>query len=311
MLTMQRFLSKLSLGIEITSQAVRSGALTKRNGVLGLLGSSAAPLAPGMVAEGFVGQMIRDRDGVAAALGTAVRQAGAGTVRRAGLGLPDAVFRVQLLDFDDLPAARADRERLIRWRLEKAASFDMAETTLRWQIIPREERRITVLAGIAKTATLAQVEDLLAGAGLETWTVGPSSFHVLNLYAPVIGARGIASYALVWITEGSYCTLVVERGSLRFYRFREIKPGVPDDVAKRLARELDDSLHFYTHMDRLQTVEVGHLFLAGDPAMVAALDEAVKQSVGIEAAVLDLSAVVPSAVADAALAPAIGAGGVL
>jgi Tfp pilus assembly PilM family ATPase len=264
------------------------------------------------VQEGFAAPGVNDPETLAAVLRTTIRDMGRGTVRRAALSLPDSLFRVQILDFDELPDGRTDRERLVRWRLEKTAAFDAAGTALRYQVIQRQDRGFAVLASVVKSAALSQYEDLLARAGLETWTVGLSSFHALNCYAPEIAAQSIAAYAFVWVTESSYATLIIERGGLRFYRFRDIKPGAPHEVAGKLTRELDDALHFYTHMDRDHRSEIDHVYLAGEPAVIPVLADGLRAATSLETAVLVPAAALPTAGAAAAyLAPVIGAGAAL
>ena len=311
MLTMQRFLTGTSLGIEITAKALRLGLLTGKGGAIFLSDSRAAPLPAGMVNEAFASQNIKDVEGLASILRSTIRDMTTLPVRRAGLSLPDGIFRVQTIEFDEFPANARDRDRLVRWRLEKGAAFDTANTLLRYQVLPRQDRGCSVLACVAKREVIAQYEDLLAGLGLEPWTVVPSSFNALNLYAPHLAAMGIPGYAQVWVAEGSYTTIIMERGGPRFYRYREIKAGAPQDVTGRLIRELDDTIHFYLHMDRQQQSEVGHLYLSGEPTLIAPLAESLKNETSLTIETLEPSVVLASGASDPALAAAFGAGGAL
>jgi len=79
----------------------------------------------------------------------------------------------------------------------------------------------------------------------------------------------------------------------------------------RLIRELDDSLHFYLHMDRQQQSEVGHLYLAGEPSVVDSLSESLKSETTLEVETLMPAVVLTSGKEAAAyLAAAFGAGGI-
>ena len=271
MLTMQSFFTTTALGLSLSSRSATAGALAKRRGKLSLLGARTIPLPPGVVGEGFASPPLQDREDLLTSLRQVVRERAWERVRHAGLSLPDPLFRIQMIDFDELPSGDGDRERLIRWRVEKAAVFDMAGTVLQYQVAPREDRGYAVLACFVRREVLSQYIDLLDELGLDPWNVRPASFHVLNLYAPTIAARNIGSYALVWIAEGSSSTLIIERGVVRFYRYRDLRAGAPGDVPGRLARELDDTLHFYLHMDRNQRSELSHVFLAGDPLLTEGL----------------------------------------
>ena len=299
------------LGLEITSKVLRLGVLAGRGRTTSLLASKSAMMPAGAIIEGFGSGNVRDQGGLISLLRTALRDGFPRSLRRAGLSLPDGVFRVQTIEFDELPAGTMDRERLIRWRLEKSAAFDTANTILRFQVLPRQDKGFSVLACVAKQEVIEQYEELLTGLGFDPWQVGPSSFNAVNFYAPAIAARGVSGFALVWLTENSSATVVWERGGPRFYRFKEFRAGAPEEIAIRLQREIDDSLHFYMHMDRQQQSEVGHLFLDGDSAALAPLAQAMTQATNFAVEILSPSVVLSSAGSDAtAMAAAFGAGGV-
>jgi len=312
MLTMLRFFTEKSLGIEITARAVRLGVLTCKGGSISLSASTTTSLPAGVVNEAFSSQNIKDSEGLAAVLRGGLKDSSALPVRRAGLSLPDGIFRVQTLEFDELPSNSRDRDRLVRWRLEKGAAFDTANTVLRYQVLPTSEKGCSVLACVARREVISQYEDLLAGLNIEPWAVVPSSFNALNFYASYLAAQNIPGYALAWVAEGSYTTIIMERGGPRFYRYKEIKAGAPEDVTGRLIRELDDSIHFYLHMDRQQRSEVGHLYLSGEPSLIASLSESLKNETTLKIETLLPSRVLAAgAAADPAFAAAFGAGGAL
>jgi Tfp pilus assembly PilM family ATPase len=308
---MQRFLTGPCLGIEFTSRAFRMGLLTGNGASRSVLASRTVPMGAGMVTEAFAAQNIRDSEGLASLVRSCLKDITTLSLRRAALSLPDGIFRVQTLEFDELPSHHRDRDRLVRWRLEKGAAFDVSNTVLRYQVVPRRDKGCSVLACVAKQEVISQYEDLLTGLGLEPWAVAPSSFNVLNFYGPYLEVKNIPAFALAWVTEGSYTTIILEQGGPRFYRHKEIKAVTPADVTVRLMRELDDSLHFYLHMDRQQQSEVGYLYLAGEQTVVAPLFESLKRETTLEIEML-VPAVVLTSGRDAAasLAAAFGAGGV-
>lgn len=308
---MQSFLTGPSLGIEITAKALRLGVLTSKSGATVLSASKTVQLPAGMVNEAFAAQNIKDFEGLVSILGNSIQEVTALPVRRAGLSLPDGIFRVQTIEFDELPANNRDRERLVRWRLEKGAAFDTSGILLRYQALPRQDGGWSVIACVAKRDVISQYEDLLAGLNLEPWAVVPSSFNALNFYAPYLSGKNIPGYALAWIAEGSYTTIIMDRVGPRFYRYREIKTGPPEDVTGRLIRELDDSIHFYRHMDRQQQSEVDHLYLSGVSSLIAPLSERLKSETTLEIGSLVPSLVLPTGTGDTSdLAAAFGAGGV-
>jgi Tfp pilus assembly PilM family ATPase len=249
-----------SFGIEISARVVRSVTLAG-TGKDRTITPAASELPAGAVAEAYSLPEIADIEGLAKAVGESLNGSGI-SAGRVALCLPDALFRIQTLDFDELPSRAADRERLVRWRLEKTAAFDLADTDLRSQVLQRP-KGVTVLACVAKKALIRQHEAMLSGLGLEPWSILPTSLAVAGFYAPAL-AQASRSYALSHVTGDSLSTLVFEKGGVGFYRFKEVKRGGMPDASGRLTRDIADSLHFYTHRDRSQQAELRHLYLSGD-----------------------------------------------
>jgi Tfp pilus assembly PilM family ATPase len=298
---------KSGLGIEITASSIRLVALSRRGADVDLLFSKKAELSPEIVNETFASPNILDFDRFGTVFSACLAEIPRG-IKRAALSLPDGVFRVQTLEFDELPGKAADRERLIRWRLEKTAAFDCTETVLRYQVLGHQDKGFLVIACVVKQAVIAQYEAVLAGQGLETWSVGLSSFHTLNFFSPRI-ARPSDISALAHVTGDSFATIVVEGGGVRFYRYKEIKRTGMDEIKMRFMREIEDSLHFYTHMGRAQQSEVKSLFLSGEEQLARDLAQGFKSVTSLEVEVLSPAVVVSSANGvGVEMAAALGAG---
>ena len=304
----QFLVGKPGLGIEITSSAIRLAAVARRGANSSVLATKTVELPAGMVSETYASPNICDHEGFSVVLRDCLAGISLPGIRRAALSLPDGVFRVQTIEFDELPAKAADRERLIRWRIEKAAAFDAVDTVLRYQVLKGQDKSFTVLACVIKQAVLAQYEAALSASGLEPWSVGLSSFYTLNLYAPFItGKSGVS--ALAHITEDSFATIVLEAGGARYYRYKEIKRTGAGESKARFMREIDDSLHFYTHRDRTQQSAVKGLYLSGEAGLPAALAEGLKSMTSLEVEVLSPAVIFPSANgAGPETAAALGAG---
>jgi Tfp pilus assembly PilM family ATPase len=308
---MHGFFSRPGIGLDISSRMAHLGVVRRSGSALTALASRSVTLGQGVVEENYAVPGIRDREGLAAALRGLLEEPAAARPTRTALSLPDALFRVQLFDFDELPPRNRERERLVRWRFEKSAAFDTADTLLRFQVLPRAGRGFTALSCIAKREVIAAYEELVLGLGLEAWNVGPSSFHALNFYAAAVASPPDAPCGMVWVTESSYSTIILEGGVPRFYRFREIKPGAAGDAAARITRELEDALHFYTHRDPQQALSLTRLCLAGDSPVLAPLADGLQGATSMTIHLLrPVSAGAASGVADGS-APALGAGGAL
>ncbi len=298
------------LGLEITSAAVRMVALSGNGLRPGVLSVKKVDLPENMVSENYGSPNIQDPEGLNRVLHDCMDSLSAKNACRAGLSLSDGIFRVQTLEFDQLPRSGREREQLIRWRLEKTAAFDIADSVVRHQVL-RQSNGFTVLVCAAKQSVLSQYETLLKGLGLEPWSVGLSSFHTLNFYAPYIIKKSKLA-ALMHVTEDSLTTIIAENGSVRFYRFKEIKRGNSIDIRSRMMREIEDSLHFYTHLDRGQQAEAPHLYISGESPLRDHLVEELGAVSTLNAEVLVPARVFPSAAETGPeMAAAFGAGGAL
>src|SRR5574337_406859 len=191
------------LGIDVTSSAVRLAAISRHSTDINVLCTKTVELSAEVVDETYASPNINDVDRFSMVLRECLAEAPVPNIRRAAVSVPDGIFRVQTIEFDERHAKPVDRERLIRWRLEKAAAFDIADTVLRYQVLRRQDKGVTVLACVAKQAVIAQYEAVLAAVGLEPWSVGPSSFYTLNFYSSIITRKSEVS-ALAHITEGSF-----------------------------------------------------------------------------------------------------------
>lgn len=301
---------KPHLGIEITDKSVRVAVVSGRGDTFSALFTKTIDVPAGMVCETYASPNISDLSDVNAVMRECLADAPPG-IRRAALSLPDSTFRVQTIEFDELPDKAGDRERLIRWRLEKGSAFDISDTVLRYQVLGRQGKGFTVLSCVAKQAVIAQYESLLIGLGLEPWVVGPSSFHALNFYSSYLKKKS-AIYALAHLSEDSFATIIMEAGGPKFYRHKDVKRGSAEGIRGRLMREIDDSLHFYTHMDRLQQSEVRDLYLTGESAVSAELAEGLRTVTSLNVEVLSPSVAALSAVSiGPEMAAALGAGNTL
>lgn len=305
---MLQFLKKRPcLGLEVTASSLRLAVIASSEANAAAPVTRTKELPAGMVFSQYATPNIQDMDGFSALLRDGLAGVARPALRRTALSLPDSVFRVQTLEFDALPAKTADRDKLVRWRLEKAAAFDTSDIILRNQIIKRQDTGFTVLACAAKQSVIRQYESALLGLGLEPWSIGPSSFHILQHYSALIADKTEASAALAVIAEDVFTMMVMEKGAVRFYRFKELKKGGADEVRGRLKREIEDSIHFYTHLDRSQRTTINRLYVTGDSdALIGPIVEGLRG-----AASFDVETLSPSGETPLVFAAALGAGGAI
>ncbi len=298
------------LGLDISDSGIKLAAVSGPGANADVLFTGTSELPAGTLNETFSVPSLADPGALTGAIREVLSRPGVPRTRRIGLSLPDALFRVQGFEFDSLPQGAADRERLIRWRFERSSAFDVADTVLRYQVVQRRGNGAMLLASIAKRQTIKQYEDIVLDLGLDPWMIGPASFHTMNLYAPAAAAQE-AGFAVVLVRAASFVTMVVDRGIPRFYRFKEIKAGSAGEARDRLVREIDDSLHFYMHMDRVQQAEIGRIGLTGDVPDLDALAPLLRECTNLSVDTLSPSVVLAhhdGGTLPPALSAALGAG---
>lgn len=310
---MLRFFEKKPvLALGITARAVRVVVLSGRGAQASVLAVETADLPAGVVEEEYAAPNILDFKVLSDRLGDCLARLSRFNARRAALSLPDRIFRIQMLEFDELPPKAADRERLLRWRLEKAAAFDTAGTVLRYRAHRREGTSHALLACAAKANVIGQYESLLRDLGVQPWSIGPASFHALDHYAPLLPELP-RTFAFAYISDDAATAMVADREHILFYRWKEVRRASSEESRLRLIREISDSIHFYTHRDRAQFAGTDRLFLAGTADALDAVAEGVRSSLSMDVAVLPavLGAAAGEAAAPAAHAALLGAGGTL
>ncbi|MGE5855656.1 MAG: type IV pilus biogenesis protein PilM [Syntrophaceae bacterium] len=292
---------------------MRLAVLAGKGNDTAVVSQATALLPSGILNDSYGTLNITDPGGFSSVLKDLIKRMAPRKAVRTAVSLPDSLFRLQTFEFDDLPAGASDRERLIRWRFEKLAAFDTSDTLLHYQVLPLEGKSVLLLSCFAKREVVKQYEDLLTGLGLEPWHIWPSSLSLLNFYFPAMSRRS-STYAMAAVSRAAFASLVVEQGGVRFYRYKEVRAGRPEDVRDRLVRELDDSLHFYMHAGRSQEQAIDRLYLSGDREAVEMILPSLTNSISLPVEVLTPSAVLPSlgnGDRSANMAAALGAGGMV
>ena len=139
-------------------------------------GSVGAPvvcaLPPGTLTPDLLATNIPGRDAVRTALESARPKLG-GRDREIAAILPDASFRMTLLELDVLPERREEADTLIRLRLRKSLPFDVGKARVSWQA-QKVNGKTTVLAAAVLTAVLEEYESVVREAGYSPGLVLPS-----------------------------------------------------------------------------------------------------------------------------------------
>jgi hypothetical protein len=120
------------------------------------------------------------------------------------LVLSDLCVRSRLLELEQVPARRNERDALIRWRLDKEAFFPMAGTRVVSQMVGPK----TVLAIVIRETVLEQYEALCRAAGLLAVDIDIAGFRLCNLSMSLVPPQ--QTVAWLSLLDGGF-TLIILR----------------------------------------------------------------------------------------------------
>jgi hypothetical protein len=194
--------------------------------------------------------------------------------------LSDLCVRSRLLELERFPALRADRDALIRWRLDKEAFFPMAGTRLVSQIVGPK----TVLAVVIREAVLDQYEAVCRAAGLLAVDIDIAGFRLCNLSMSLVPPQ----QTIAWLSllDGAFSLVILRDQSPVFIRTKIQARSTPDAVLQ----DLQHSLAYFR--ERLGSGEVRRLILVTQSAD-AELPQLLREELGLEVIQPDWSEMPP------------------
>ena len=140
----------------------------------------------------------------------------------AALVIPDYAVRMAILDFQDFPAAEADRLALLRFRLRKSVPFHIEEARISYAVQNQEAKNFEVLAVAIARPILEEYEALFLEHGLRVGLVTPSLLASLPLFRTP-DASGLVLVAKISGTTVS--VLLLENDRLRLIRSLDLSLG--------------------------------------------------------------------------------------
>ncbi|GAB4226498.1 MAG: hypothetical protein Kow0062_28630 [Acidobacteriota bacterium] len=285
------------VGVELRPDAVIAARVGRRKGAWHLEGTGRAALPDGTIETGPVGGELRDGEALVAAVREALAAAGAEGTTRISLAVPDALARMFVVDVRDLPAAHAQADEMIRFRIRKSIPFPLSEARLAWHNLGRfEDGHIHVLVAVAPEQGVGQIERTLEAAGLRTGLVDLASIELINALrlAGQLEAAGGGDLALINATTGSFSVAILRGERLIFFRSKayHVQGGFRGDESLRVVgRELRTTMSYYEeHLlgEGLSEVLVRACGVPAEPLIELALEAG-----GREAAVPDASGLLP------------------
>jgi Tfp pilus assembly PilM family ATPase len=252
------------MAIEVASRRVTVLTVGRASGETAVTAHSTELLPPGAVTPALIGPNIATTSVVAEALKRALDRAGLRGERRAALIVPDAIARVSLLTFQEVPAKASDLDQLVRWQMKKSTPFPLEEAQVTHLPAHAGDGGTTLAAVVARRDVIAQYEAVAEAAGIHAGLVDLSSFNVMNAVMAA-GAASTSDWLVVCLApEGT--TLAILRGQqLMFYRHRAAVEAEP------LSSLVHQTAMF--HEDRLGGSRFSRIWVSGG-------SEAVRNEIG-------------------------------
>ena len=248
--------SRPRLACEIAPDRVIAGRAADSGQVLELC--STAELSPGCVVADLTENNLLERNSVVNALRETLGSV-AGRGRDVVAVLPDAAIRVVLLDFETLPANRAEAESVVRFRLRKSLPFDVDKASVSYHA-QSSSSGMRVVAAVALNSVIADYESAFREAGFNPGVVLPSMLAALG------GAPGDTGTLVLKVDARTTSIAILDKQQLLLFRTVENTRGVTIS-GEQLAEDVYPSVVFF--QDTYGT-NIGQILVAGVSDMAGA-----------------------------------------
>jgi type IV pilus assembly protein PilM len=241
--------SKPRLACEIAADRVVAGRVSERGNTVDAC--TAGELAPGSVVPDLLEANLRERQRV---FDTVRDTLGALNSRSRDViaVLPDAAVRVVLLDFETLPANRAEAESVVRFRLKKSLPFDLDKAKISYHA-QQSANGLKVVAAVALSSVIEDYESVFREAGYSPGIVLPSMLAALG------AAEAARPTLVVKVDSRTTSIAILDKNQLLLFRTLENPRGVKI-TGEQLAEEVYPSVVFFQDT---YSLNIEQIFVAG------------------------------------------------
>ena len=208
----------------------------------------AATFAPGVVTPDLVN---------AGAIADVLRRlrVESGRWDKASMLLPDSWFRMNILELPSLPEAKNEADQMLRWSLKRTMPIDPTMLRVAFDVLSRTPAPARVLAVSAVDKTLAAIEQLFAGAGIEIVLIEPMGLNIWNAIT-VREPATTADRIFFFVREHDFTTAAFRGNQPLFIRSRNL------NGQRTLDQEIKLSASYLR--DTLRTESIESCYLAGN-----------------------------------------------
>jgi len=244
-----------AVAVEFTSTRVSAAGVQMRAGQTIVSAHATEALPAGALTPSLTEENLQNAEVIRVTLDRVLERVG--RPRRVGLVLPDAVAKVSVIKFEQVPVRGADLDQLIRWQVRKAAPFAIEESQVSYVAGTRGEHGQDFIVTLARRKVVEAYEELCAAAGAHAGLVDISTFNVIN--AVLAGAHPPSADWLLVNIAPDYASIAILRGSYPIF-FRS-RAASADETLSDLVHQ---TAMYYE--DRLQGAGFGAVLLSGSSA---------------------------------------------
>jgi Tfp pilus assembly PilM family ATPase len=161
---------------------------------------------------------------------------------KVSLLLPDAWFRINLVDLPSLPEREDEASDIVRWSLKRTLPIPPDQMRVRYSVISRGTDGARVLVLSALDETLQAIEKVFDAAGFDIVLIEPLGLNIWNAIT-VREADTTADRLFLYLRDTDFTTAVFRGAQPLFIRSRNLSADRTVDQEIRLsASYLRDSL---------------------------------------------------------------------
>ncbi|MEN6312109.1 MAG: hypothetical protein ABFD80_11285 [Acidobacteriota bacterium] len=233
----------LSVGRLCGIRVSASGRAVRKRCILPFEREALAPSfdRPNAPAAAYIGPVIHDAK---KRLGL-----GGGTV---SLLIPEPCVRLFILSAESVPAAQAERENFVRWRIGKLMPLLPDDLRLDYAVSAGAGPK-KIIAIAARDAVIREYEGLFEEAGLKVGTVTIPSLSLVNL----LDGGTDESALILNIESDGLSFLAVMDGGWALYRQKALGTDLPaEERISLVVQEVENTVHFLEDKERKRAAKI-------------------------------------------------------
>lgn len=232
-------IKKHKAGIEITADKIKSALIVKKGKTFCIKNLSDIELPPGTLKPSFKKENILD---IAAFKDGLVKIYKDINCKKISLALPDAVIKVFIKKFPQLPLEPREVDNMISWDISSSLNVPPEDLRVSWEnmgVNSEGDHVFIVALGIEKI--LFQYEDVFKQAGITPKIIAPAGLSQFNFYSQIIPEQGHAAY--LGLFDDAVNIFVFLDGVPVFYK--TVKKGMLGEHGGSAINDIDLLLQYY------------------------------------------------------------------